>query len=392
VHRSEGEKLVGEKSLDGQAFFKSPGKMIAILVGASLGLAGLGIVLALRPSAPNSTPQAASSPAAEQPTSSNEITALGRLEPEGEVLKVAAPSTSGATVPIFGTPRVARLLVQERAQVKANQPIAVLDVYDRLLAAGIQTEAQVREAQTRLTQVRAGAKQADIAAQASAVEAQQSELLRLDAERRKAELELRRYTELQKQGAITQQELDDRSLTYATTTQSVERAKRQLNQQIATLNSVRQVRPEDVQQAEAQVQVAMAAMQRAKVDLESAVVRSPIEGQVLKIYTRPGEQVGADGVAEIGRTDRMYAVAEVYETDIARVRPGQRATVTSAAFEGEISGTVQQVGLLIRKNDVLNTDPAADTDARVVEVKVRLDDSRQVSGLTNLQVKVKIQP
>jgi hypothetical protein len=57
-----------------------------------------------------------------------------------------------------------------------------------------------------------------------------------------------------------------------------------------------------------------------------------------------------------------------------------------------MTGIVAQIGQKIDKNDVLNTDPAADTDARVVEVKIRLDDSKRVEGLTNLQVKVEIDP
>jgi len=86
----------------------------------------------------------------------------------------------------------------------------------------------------------------------------------------------------------------------------------------------------------------------------------------------------------------MYAVAEVYETDIGKVKVGQKATISSEVFKGEITGTVDRVGLRIAKNDILGTDPAAKTDVRVIEVKIRLNDSSKVSGLTNLQVKVKI--
>ncbi len=377
---------MGEKQL-----LKSSGRWIAVLIAAALGVAGLGIFLALRPSS-TSQPATSSSPSPSEPSAAGAITALGRLEPEGEIIKVAAPSTSGATVPIFGTPRVAKLLVKEGAAVKAGQPIAVLDTYDRFMAAGLQSQAAVQEAQSRLAQVQAGAKRGDIEAQRAAVEARKTAVLRADAEKRKAELEFQRYSKLREDGAITRQELDNRSLTYATAIQELERTKRELSQAEATLNSIAEVRPTDIQQAQASVNVAMANMQRAKADLEASIVRSPLNGQVIKIYTREGEQVGSNGIAEVGRTDQMFAVAEIYETDIQRVKRGQRATVTSSAFPGEITGVVDQVGLSIRKNDVLNTDPAADTDVRVVEVKIRLDDSRLVSGLTNLQVKVKITP
>lgn len=361
-----------------------------MLVAAALGVAGLGIYLALRPSSTSQPGSLSPSPTAEQ--SANTITALGRLEPEGEVVKVAASSTSGSAVPIFGTPRVARLLVQERSQVKVGQPIAVLDVYDRLMAAALQSQAQVQEAQSRLAQVQVGAKRGDIEAQQATAESRRATVAKLEAESSTAKWEAQSYQNLFREGAISEQEARNRQLKAEATARDLDRAKREYDQALKTLASVAEVRPTDVQQAQAQVNVAMAGMQRSKADLEAAVVRSPITGQIIKVHAREGEQIGGDGLVEIGKTDRMYAVAEIYETDIQKVKRGQKAVITSPAFPGEISGVVDQIGLAIRKNDVLNTDPAANTDVRVVEVKIRLDDSQPVSGLTNLQVKVNITP
>ena len=86
----------------------------------------------------------------------------------------------------------------------------------------------------------------------------------------------------------------------------------------------------------------------------------------------------------------MYVVAEVYETDVSYVRVGQRATITSYALMGMLNGAVDRIGLLIHKRDVLHIDPAADTDARVVEVWIKVDSSPVIAGLTNLQVDVAI--
>jgi HlyD family secretion protein len=122
-----------------------------------------------------------------------------------------------------------------------------------------------------------------------------------------------------------------------------------------------------------------------------AIVRSPLAGQVIEIHTRRGERVGGDGIAELGRTDSMYAVAEVYETDIGAVKIGAGATITSPALSEPLHGTVESIALKIGKADVLNTDPAAKIDARVVEVDIRLDDSKSVRGLTNLQVEIVIE-
>jgi RND family efflux transporter MFP subunit len=140
------------------------------------------------------------------------------------------------------------------------------------------------------------------------------------------------------------------------------------------------------------VDVARADLQSAQAELDLATVRAPIGGKVVKIYARTGERVGPDGIAEIGATDMMYVVAEVYETDVGRVHVGERATVTSPALSAPVYGTVERIGLKVAKQDVLHTDPAAETDARIVEVKVRLDDSTKVAGLTNLETEVVITP
>jgi HlyD family secretion protein len=121
-------------------------------------------------------------------------------------------------------------------------------------------------------------------------------------------------------------------------------------------------------------------------------VRAPIDGQILKIHAREGERVGPEGILEIGETAAMYVIAEVYETDIGRVRVGQRARITSPALAQPLEGAVERIGLRIGKQDVLGTDPVADVDARVVEVEVRLDDAAPAAHLTNLRVDVVIEP
>lgn len=172
-----------------------------------------------------------------------------------------------------------------------------------------------------------------------------------------------------------------------------ETGQQQIQQARATLDQLAEVRPEEVLMAQSLVEQAIAMKEKAQAELATAFVKSPIEGTVLKIHTWPGERVPEDlGILDLGQTNQMYVVAEVYETDIKQIRLGQRSTITSDALPEELTGTVAQIGRQIGKKDVLDTDPAADTDARVVEVKIRLDpeSSELVERLTNLQVKVRI--
>jgi HlyD family secretion protein len=138
--------------------------------------------------------------------------------------------------------------------------------------------------------------------------------------------------------------------------------------------------------------IALADLAAAKARLELAVVRSPLRAQILEIHSYPGERVGPEGIMELGRTDRMYAVAEVYETDITAVKVGQLAKVQTSAMAEALSGKVERISLKVGRLDAVGTDPIAKTDARVVEVFILLDNSELVERYTNMQVKVEIHP
>jgi HlyD family secretion protein len=188
-----------------------------------------------------------------------------------------------------------------------------------------------------------------------------------------------------------QQQLIEASATRDKTVQTLQK---QIIEEHARLSRLLDVRPTDMQKAQAQVSDAMALMRKAQADLQLSYVKAPISGEILKVYTKSGEVMSPNGIAEIGQTDQMYVVAEVPEDSISKVHLGQIATISSdnGAFAGEIKGKVAEIGRKIGKKDVLNTDPAADVDARVIEVKIALFPkfSQQVSGLTNAKVIVEI--
>lgn len=147
-----------------------------------------------------------------------------------------------------------------------------------------------------------------------------------------------------------------------------------------------------IENLELNVKAAQAALLAADAMVALSTVLAPQAGQVLEVQAGPGERIGVEGVVELGRTDRMYAVAEVYETDIIHVRSGQQARIASPALAAPIFGTVESIGLKVGRMDVLGMDPVAQADARVIEVRILLADSAAVSHLTNLQVEVEITP
>lgn len=337
------------------------------------------------------------------------ITALGRIEPEDKVIQLSAPnSATGA--------RVEKLFVNQGSKVKVEQVVALLDGYEKATVNVQQALDKVRVAQAKLAQVEAGAKTGDIDAARAAVARLQSQLegeiatgnatvARLQAELDNAQTEYNRYQKLYQQGAVSASIADSKRLQVTTLQQQFNEAQAALNRSVNTLqdqireakaklNSVREVRPQDIQLAQAEVKSATSAVEQAKAEQELTVLKSPITGTVLKINTKPGEMVSSEGIMEIGKTNQMYVIAEVYQTDIQKVRLGQKAIISSTALPRELKGTVTEIGLLVDRQKILNINPGADTDRRIVEVKIRIDeleDNKLIMGLTNLQVDVAIQ-
>lgn len=299
------------------------------------------------------------------------VACLGRLEPASRVIRLAAAQGSDSQ-------RVSRLHVREGDWVEAGAIVAELDMHPVRQAAVQEAEARVAVAAARLQQVKAGARAGDIAARQAAVN-------RLRRVFQNADNEYQRSLRLFTQRAIAEAERDLKA------TQR-ESAARELQQAEAELASVSEVRAVDVAHAEAELKHARAVLASTRAHLELTRVRAPFRGRILKIHAWPGEKVLDRGVLELADTDRMTVVAEVYETDISRVRLCQPAEIRIPALDTQLEGKVAEIGLLIGKKDVLNNDPVADTDARVVEVRIHLspEASARVANLTHLRVDVVI--
>ncbi|MEN9567849.1 MAG: hypothetical protein RLZZ69_3045 [Cyanobacteriota bacterium] len=338
---------------------------------------------------------------AEAPVVRN-VTSLGRVEPQGEVIEVSG--TSGS--------RISQLLVSEGQQVKSGQILAYLESYpeklaEKNLAASQLAEAtfrydsvtkygdaQIQEAMTRIEQIKQP--------QSYEIKAQEAQVKQLATEEATARKDYQRNKFLKEQGAVSGQVRDEYAVEYFSKKAELENAQAVLEQFTAT-------RSQDLKNAEAQlasakaslaqtqseieVQSAQDNLELAKARLELTMIRAPRSGRVLDIVAHSGEVIDEEGILQLGDTQQMYVVAEVYESDIGKIKLGQKAIVTDPSLPRNIQGTVAQISSQINKNDVLDNDPAADTDSRVVEVKIRLNekDSSVVAGLINLQVDVEIE-
>jgi HlyD family secretion protein len=300
-----------------------------------------------------------------------EVGALGRIEPVSRVLQIHGPST-------MEPPTVKTVLVAVGDRVLEGQVLAILDSHDRELADVQVAKATLQAAEKALAQVRAGAKAGDIDAQQALVERIQERL-------KLSQKQLERVRRLVQTRGKTEEDLDIQETEHRA-------MEHELRQEEARLVALKEVRTVDVERAEAEVARAQAAVQRAQADLATSQICSPIAGEVLQINYRAGERIGAEGLLDLGDTSNMEVVAEVHESDILKVRPRHPATVILRNMDRELRGHVTEIGRLVGRKDVMSSDPIEDTDARVVEVRIRLvpDDGQIVSGMSYAKVEVRI--
>ncbi len=339
-----------------------------LLLGVALlaALAG-GAFLVTRPGEAERTPPPATTAA---PVG---VGALGRIEPASRIRKLAPAATQDGA-------RIARLLVTEGDAVQAGQVVAEFSDAALKDAAVAQAQAQLAQARARLERTRAAGRPSEIAAQRARIEALRNAE---DSARREAE----RAERLERSGAGAEAVAERNR--FAANRARAERAEAE-----AVLETLLTPRAEDLALAEAELAAAEASLHRAEAEAALARLRSPIAGTVIRVIARAGERVGAEGVVEVADLTRLDVVADVYETDLPRLRLGAPAEIVVPGEASRYAATVREIGWQVRRSTQANTDPVAAVDARTVEVRLGLA-SEGVAALarrSNMQVQVAIRP
>ncbi|MFT4700806.1 MAG: HlyD family secretion protein [Yoonia sp.] len=359
--------------------------MLTLFTGAVIGMyfqpPGLRVffnVTGLEPGAGATTPIAV---AIQKVTSQEEIAvlsegdvvALGRIIPRGDVIQVATPSGAGDA-------RIAEINVREGDRVNAGDVLAVLDNLPQLQSSVASAQANIGVREAILSQTRA-------AITASRDEARAG-LERAEATAAAAQTDLDRTTSLFERGVATRADFN-RVVTHAN------EAGRDVERNLATLSRYEtgsETVQADIAVAQANLEAAQTDLARAQQDLERAYVRAPEAGMVLDINARVGERPSNSGIIDLGDTTQMTVEAEVYQTMIGRVAIGDPVIVSAEALDGDLSGVVSAIGLEIGRQSITSSDPAANTDARVVDVIISLDaaSSTLAQRFTNLKAVVRI--
>jgi len=287
--------------------------------------------------------------------------------------------------------KIEKLLVEEGDQLNEGQLIAVLehkDLLAQMAKAGAsleaaksrlpslqkniefqdkatnqeisQAEAAVRAAESRLQQLLSGSRPQEI--QAAKAEVDQT---LADIEKRKADME--RAQKLHQSQFISTQEWDTARTAYDAALanhrkakehyalavegprkEEIETARAQLSQAQASLRlaKTRKIQVDalrrDLQTAEAQVKEASSSLEVIKTQIEYSKLYAPVSGVILVKNAEPGEYLVPGGaVVTLGDLDRPWLKAFITETDLGRVKLGQKVSVTTDSFPGKVyEGTI----------------------------------------------------
>lgn len=300
----------------------------------------------------------------------NTVKALGTLLPLQDVSILAAPYGASDT-------RIAQLNVQEGEHVQQGQVIAVMDNFSKLQAELQNAQADVQVAEAQLGQIKISITNSRVKATAD-VES-------VEANYHQAKNDLVRGKELKNNGVITQSELDKLIAIEESTLRNLQSAKANLaNYQYSDITT-----QADVKLAISTVFAAKAKLNAKQQDLANTTLKAPTDGVIIAVHARVGERPGASGIVTFGDTSQMQAKLEVYQSDVQFLRVGAPVTMRSNALgNAELKGNIIRIGLEVRKQQLIATSPAANTDARIVIVNVVLDNDSalQAASLNGLEV------
>ncbi len=218
--------------------------------------------------------------------------------------------------------RVERLMVAVGQRVRAGQVVAEIEHQD-LMARMAQARAERRAAEGRVQRIEAtGPRELSQA---------QAEVAEVDAQLDQARLEHSRQKSLASKAAVSQQAME-RTLRELRVLQARHKAAR------ARLLRLEVALKEDLAVARAELAAARAREDTARINLGYATVRAPISGVVSSVSTQEGETVSASLNAPTFITivdlDRLQVDDYVDETDVGRIKVGQKAFFTVDAFPG----------------------------------------------------------
>ena len=272
-----------------------------------------------------------------------------------------------------------------------NSPVKQGDTLVRFNTVAL--EARVKQAQAALSNAQASIKVSDNRASASVenasassilAQANQQEVVAARANLRRAQEEYDRSQKLVAIKAITQQQLETtRSQVEVAQAQLAQALSRQQSSEVSAQGQRASARSEQAQigTARALVQQRQAELSQAEEDLRHAYVLSPAAGIVTKRAIQTGQYASAgQNLCAVVDGQHLWVSANVKETQLKNIRPGQPADVEVDAYPGlKLKGKVNSFsGATGAKFSLMPPDNATGNFVKIVQrvpVRISLDEA-----------------
>jgi len=222
--------------------------------------------------------------------------------------------------------------------VRDNQAVRKGDVLFRIDPEPYRMRVDQARAAVRGLEAKLGLTADQVAAQTSKADAAASGISTAEAQRALATNTLARMEPLLGHGFVTAQQVDQARTAQRTAQLGLQQARLQADE---ARQAIINTKP-----TEAELDGARATLALAERDLNKTVVRAPCDGRITALDIAAGEfAVTGHPLFTIIDTERWYAIGNFRETDLAGMKPGQRATVYVMAQPSRpVPGKVDSLG------------------------------------------------
>ena len=290
------------------------------------------------------------------------------IKPAGPLISRGYTDAPAGTAVIAGDPLGGAVLLELRItdgqKVKRDDVIAVLSNYPKADVAVRSAEAELVKAKQQREAMVSGFRTAEIAMQEVVV---------------KSEVESNKLKALQMQRSGLPP--DQKQLELSIAQQNLEREQAKLRVQKETLET-------DLAQIETEIGIITAKLDNARTTREQALVRSPLDGVVVQIYSRQGERVSPSGIAKIVDLSQLRILADVDELHVGRVIVGGKVEVTFRGSPTVYKGKISRVAPTVKRMQRVEPDGGSSTDGRVVQVEIELDDPSSMPQVLGRETRV----
>jgi len=320
------------------------------------GAIGLAILVAIAGAGLWVMPTRQTSSAQDAPKAAPPLIARGYTDaPEGTAVVAGDPAGGSVLV---------ELKVKDGQKVKKGEVLAVLSNYARADVTLRMAEADLVKLKQMHDFVLKGTRLSDIALQEAAL---------------KSSIEQNKLDSLQR--ARSGKPPDVREIETAIAEQGLERQKVRLALLKTTLEN-------DLAQHEIDMANTQSRIDSAKRTLEDALVRSPLDGVVVQIFSRQGERVSPAGIVKIVDMAQLRVLADVDELHVSRLKPGGKVDVTFRGNNDVYKGTIERIAPTVKRMQRVEPDGGSSTDARVVQVEIKIDDTSSMPPVLGRETRV----